>query len=506
MKILVVDDNVVSRRIIGSELTDGGYQIIEAEDGNNALRQLISVPDISLITLDVNMPDMDGYQVCAHLRSWEMNGNLAHRPKTGQILPVIFVTGDDTFEGRQRGFDAGATEFVIKGFKKGELLDKVNRILKPHRRMEGLTVLVADDDRIVQGILRAYLEEYGVSVITADNGLEAFNYLKSGEHPVDMMLTDMGMPEMDGEALCLAVRRELAMSDLPIIVLSAESDRSKSLHLLKSGATDYLVKPLVKEELFARLNVFLEVILLNRQLKAQVKELEQLNRLKDEFISICSHDLRSPLTGILGMSELLQGAENLNGTQQDMIGRIKNSGQFLLTLIHDLLEVGQIQSEKYTLKMDQLNLVELADQCVETANYTAFPKGVSLVFHRPDRLEPIDADRTAVTRILHNLLSNATKFTPSGGSIEVSIAEQPGETVVTVADTGVGIPEKDLEELFDRYHKTSRKGTAGELGTGLGLPIVKILIDNHGGRIEVDSEVGKGTTFRVYFPRKQAGC
>ena len=78
--------------------------------------------------------------------------------------------------------------------------------------------------------------------------------------------------------------------------------------------------------------------------------------------------------------------------------------------------------------------------------------------------------------------------------------------MVTVADTGVGIPEKDLEELFDRYHKTSRKGTAGELGTGLGLPIVKILIDNHGGRIEVDSEVGKGTTFRVYFPRKQAGC
>ncbi|CAM2006587.1 hybrid sensor histidine kinase/response regulator [Acanthopleuribacter pedis] len=500
MKVLVVDDNRVSRKMIGAELKKGGYQTLEAEDGHQALKTVLADPDIALITLDVNMPRMGGYEVCRRLRGWEIAGKLEKSHLREGMVPVIFVTGDDTFAGRQKGFEAGATEFLTKGFKPGALLNTVNRILKPERAMEGLTVVLLESDPMVRAILSGYLEEYGVSVQVAADGAAVFDMLRDESQPVHMLILDERMMMLGDRNLCTLVRGDLDMAELPIIVVSVSDDRAKALEIFKAGATDTLVKPLVKEELFARLNVFLEVQLLNHELQKRVESLQKLNDLKDEFIAACSHDLRSPLTGILGMSELLSHADNFTPLQHDMMTRIKRSGQFLLTLIHDILDVGAMDSRPPALEPAYFDVVEIGRQCVETAGYAADKKGVTLVMEAPDELQ-IQADRTGVIRMLHNLLTNAVKFTPQGGTVNLSLSVEDDEVVLAVADTGVGIDPAEHDQLFSRFTKKSTRGTAGEQGTGLGLAIVKGLVDQHGGRIEVTSAVGEGAIFQIGLPR-----
>lgn len=505
MKVLVVDDNRVSRKIIGAELRAGGYETLEAADGHEALKMVLSEPDIDLLTLDVNMPKMDGYEVCHRLRDWELSGKFKGLRDREGVMPVIFVTGDDTFAGRQKGFEVGATEFLTKGFAHGELLKKVNRILKPQRSMAGLTVLLLEADPMVRAILSGYLDEYGVSVRSVLDADEAYRLLRDPTQSVHMLILDETMASLGERNLCTLVRGDLAMAELPIIVVCVSDDRAKNLALFKAGATDTLVKPLVKEELFARLNVFLEVQRLNYELQQRIVSLQKINELKDEFIAACSHDLRSPLSGILGMSELLSHAGNLEPVQHDMVARIKRSGQFLLTLIHDILDVGTMDSQQFDLQFACFDAVEVARQCVETAAYSADKKGVVLTTSLPESAS-IQADRTSVIRIFHNLLTNAIKFTATGGSVAMAMTVAVEEVVVSVTDSGIGIAPEDLDSLFDRYKKKSTRGTAGERGTGLGLAIVKALVEKHGGHIEVTSTPGEGSTFRVALPKAPPDC
>ncbi len=497
MKILVVDDSKMLRTILSRELEEAGYEVYQAEDGVDALEKASSLCP-HLITMDVDMPRMDGYEAVYKIRT-ELK---LMTPEGDKEVPIIFVTANDTLEGRKRGFQVGAADFIIKPFLKGEVANTVKRLLQPDSTLQGMTALIVEDSELTRGILNNILKSEGVRTLQASNGVEALEILKKHEDEVDLVMTDFMMPEMEGDELCRRIRFDMGNKSLPVIFLSAMSETTSMLKMFKAGASDYVVKPFAKEELLARAKVHLEGRQLNKKLLDQVIELKRLNKLKDDILSITSHDLRSPLTGILGFTDLLMEDERTPEVHQEYLTHIKDSGEFLLTLIADILELGRAQSENHELVLKTIAIDELVESSVSTVRHMATPKQIDLKIENRYKDEPfILGDKSALIRIFNNLLSNAIKFTPKEGKVTMLLEEEDKENLrISIIDTGIGIPTEVMPVLFEKFSKASRAGTAGERSTGLGLSITKELIEQHNGSISVSSEEGKGSCFAISLP------
>jgi CheY-like chemotaxis protein/two-component sensor histidine kinase len=499
LKILVVDDSRVIRKIIRKELEPDGYEISEAKNGLEALTRLAGSSPPDLVTLDVEMPKLNGFDTCRKIRTERYTRFFTHCP--GNQMPVIFVTGNDTMKDRKRGFQLGAADFISKPFTKGAVLSAVSKILKPAKTIQGLTALVVDDSGVARHIVSEYLRREGLVIIQAEDGMEALDILHRRAAEIDIVITDLVMPRMDGRELTLKIRGELNLSDLPVLFLTASADQSELLEVFKAGATDHLVKPFAKEELLARITVHLERSLLSKKLRNMVSELTDLNQMKDNLLAVCSHDLRSPLNGILGFADMLLEKDYLNSEDREGLTHIKTSGNVLLGLINDILDLSKAKAEQTELKMDPITLLQVIQTSINSLGQMA--AGKSQTIRLQDRCEGaiIMGNASGLGRVFNNLLSNAIKFTPENGTIHLTIAPHLSNKVqIRIRDTGIGIAEDKIPYLFDQFTSTSQTGTSGEVGTGLGMSIVKEILEKHEVPIEVKSETGKGTCFTLTFP------
>jgi signal transduction histidine kinase len=238
-----------------------------------------------------------------------------------------------------------------------------------------------------------------------------------------------------------------------------------------------------------------------RALSEQNKRLRELDRLKDEFLSLVSHELRTPLTSIRGYLDLvLQGeAGEINPEQRRFLQAVERNSGRLLRLVGDLLFVAQADAGRLSLERASVDLSELAAHCVEESAPAATEKSVSLVL-LAEPVAPLLGDRGRLAQVLDNLVSNALKFTPEGGTVQVRTHEEDGCVVLEVEDTGIGIPAADQSRLFERFFRSAVAEDQAIPGTGLGLAIVKAIIEAHSGEISISSREGAGTTFRVELP------
>jgi CheY-like chemotaxis protein/two-component sensor histidine kinase len=499
MKILVVDDSRMIRRTIRKELEAGGYEVIEAQNGLEGLTKLAEPFPPNLVTLDIEMPKLNGFDTCQKLRGDRYTRFFTHCPDNR--IPVIFVTGNDTMEDRKRGFALGAADFISKPFPEGTILSAVDKVLKPAQLVQGMTALVVDDSGVARHIVTEYLRREGLHVLQAEDGREALETLRRPASEIDMVITDLNMPRMDGCQLARSIRGELDLPDLPVIFLTASADESELLEVFKAGATDHLVKPFAKEELLARIRVHLERNRLSKNLRNMVHELTDLNRMKDNLIAVCSHDLRSPLNGILGFADMLLEKDYLESEDREGLIHIKTSGNVLLGLINDILDLSKAKAEQAELKMDPILLHQVIQTSIHSLGQMAVGKSQTIRLRDQFEGAVIMGNASGLGRVFNNLLSNAIKFTPDNGTIHLDIEPGlPGKVQVKVADTGIGIPEDKIPYLFDQFTSTSQSGTSGEVGTGLGMSIVKEILEKHGVPINVESETGKGTCFTLTFP------
>ncbi|MFH0998233.1 MAG: response regulator [Pseudomonadota bacterium] len=287
-RILVVDDSQTIRMRIREELEEGGYEVIEAKNGLEALILSASPSPPDLITIDIEMPKMNGFETCRKLRESHYARFFAgedHR------VPIIFVTGNDTIEDRKKGFELGAVDFIAKPFQKGGILAVANKILNPPLMHKGIHALVADDNIVARKIASLCLSREGIEVHEAEDGGQACEIMRTSGDKMDIVITDLVMPNMDGMQLCRHIRQDLGRQDIPIIVLTAMSDLSEILEVFKVGASDYLIKPFAKEELLARINVHIERNKVNRELRETITLLKEANE-KVEKMSVLD-----PLTG-----------------------------------------------------------------------------------------------------------------------------------------------------------------------------------------------------------------
>jgi signal transduction histidine kinase len=239
-------------------------------------------------------------------------------------------------------------------------------------------------------------------------------------------------------------------------------------------------------------------------LAVQNERLRELDHLKDNLISVVSHELRTPLTSILGYLELLDNdRDQLTQRQRHFIGVIGRNADRLLNLVVDLLFVAQARAGQMVLDRRPVDLSELVDNAVEAALPTANERQIKVTVVQCAGAY-VNGDRQRLAQVLDNLLSNALKFTPRNGAVEIRLAAATDEVVLEVADTGMGIPATAQRELFTRFFRTDAAITAAIQGTGLGLSIVKAIVDGHGGQVGVESAEGQGATFRVALPRLAA--
>jgi signal transduction histidine kinase len=241
----------------------------------------------------------------------------------------------------------------------------------------------------------------------------------------------------------------------------------------------------------------------NRELNEANTKLRELSELKEEFLALTTHDLRSPLTVISGVISFFTSGRlgELSPEQKNMVAMMERNAQSLIELVNDLLDASKIESGTMRLDITSINLRGLIDELRETMEPLAREKEIRLEDKLPPDLSLVEADRTKLRRILVNLLSNALKFTPKGGLVQIRAEPLDGRVRLSVADTGVGIAPEDVARLFDKYEQARSRATRGEKGTGLGLYITKQLVELHGGEITVDSTPGHGSTFSFTLPQ-----
>jgi two-component system phosphate regulon sensor histidine kinase PhoR len=232
-----------------------------------------------------------------------------------------------------------------------------------------------------------------------------------------------------------------------------------------------------------------------------ITALRKLERVRRDFVANVSHEFKTPLTAIQGFSEtLLAGAIDDPQNRERFLGIILEHSRRLARLTDDLLKLSQMDADRLQLEIRPMSVVELIESCVETTEHRATEKGVHLNVAPADHLPNIAGDRRRLAEILQNLLDNATQYTLPGGRITLNAETRDADVVFTVSDTGIGIPKSDQSRIFERFYRVDAARSREAGGTGLGLAIAKHLVEVHGGRIWVESEIGQGSQFHFSVP------
>lgn len=361
-------------------------------------------------------------------------------------------------------------------------------------------ILIVDDKPENLYSLENMLAEEGRVIVKAFSGQEALKL--AYQEDFSLILLDVQMPEMDGFEVAQMLKSTRHTRKIPVVFVTAISmERKYLLQGLGEGAIDYLFKPLDVEVTRAKVNTLLKFFHQQQELEMKNNDLARLNEQKNYFLGMASHDLRNPLGNIITLAQFIDtDAEKMSEEHRAFLNAIIDSGQYMLNLLNDLLDISKIESGKMELLLNDLNISQLVHTVISDNTFTAQKKNISLHYSAQESLPPVSADAGQMRQALNNLLSNAIKYSMPGTIVEIIIEKQEKQVVVSVHDQGQGIPADELDKIFKPFQKTSVKATAGETSTGLGLTIAKKVIEAHHGSLWVTSEFGKGSVFSFSLP------
>ncbi|MDY0042281.1 MAG: hybrid sensor histidine kinase/response regulator [Desulforhabdus sp.] len=362
--------------------------------------------------------------------------------------------------------------------------------------LDSVKVLVIDDEEIARISCQRVLKREGIQVTLAASGREGLDILMRDPH--DLVLVDLKMPEMDG----VEVARRIQHYDknVVVIIITGYATIESAVAVMKEGAYDYLPKPFTPDELLIVVRRGLEKRRLDRESRALREEKEAMER---NFITMVTHQLRSPLAAIFQYIEVLLsdiGGE-LSEIQREMLERARERLNGLLQLINDWLDMSRIQTGEILHRSQPVKLSGCVDAALAGVELAAKEKNVQIITKIPADLPEVHADTDTFREVLSNVISNAIKYNRIDGSVTISARQEPEWIVLEVADTGPGIDEKEIPFIFDQFYRGKGKEIRNQQGTGLGLAIAHKIVRAHGGKIEVRSQLGKGSVFSIFLNR-----
>jgi len=354
-------------------------------------------------------------------------------------------------------------------------------------------ILVVDDTPVTLDILVQMLVHSGYDVRSAEGGQAAL--VEVNANPPDLILMDVRMPTVDGYQVARLLKSKEDTKNIPIIFLSALDEIEDKMKAFQAGGVDYITKPAQVEEVVMRVQNQLA-------LAAQRRRIEELSSLKDDLISVVSHDLKNPLQLILGYSDLLLDREGPPLSREEAfeaIRKVRENADYMMSIVFDLLDLKKIE-DGLPLERSAVSLHELLTHELEMFRLLADRASIRLSLSLPDEDVQFSVDETRLRQVIHNLMSNAIKYTSAGGDVLISAVSADGKVTVQIADTGVGIPAKDLPHVFEKFYRVKGSQHMDEKGSGLGLAVAKSIIEQHGGAIWVNSQEGRGSTFCFSVP------
>ena len=497
-RILIVDDNAQLRYALARTLRQHAFEVIEVATGDEALRVATAErPD--LVLLDVNLPDIHGFDVARGLKSGARTKN----------IPILQISASFVrMEHRMAGLEAGADAYLVEPVEPGELVANIRALLRMRDAEAGLQRTRSMLAAVVEASpLAIIVFEHSGVVRTSNPAAEAlFGYpgggrgADAGDPPegagamrLDFLQDPALLGPLSRGEIVTALEREGQRHDGALIALSIFA---APLDPASMDGYVAIIEDISMRKRFERERSDL----LARERDAR-REAEAANRLKDEFLATLSHELRTPLNAVMGWASMLRQRSLDDEGRTRAIEIIERNARSQQQLIGDILEVSQIIRGQLRLDMQRLDLVEVLRAAIESANPTATARRQELRASLPDQPIFVSGDRERLQQIFWNLLSNAMKYTPRQGRIGVEVQSETHDVLVHVRDTGVGIAPAVLPHIFERF----RQGDAGPTrefgGLGLGLAIVRHLAEAHGGTVRAESDGrSKGSTFTVALP------
>lgn len=520
--ILVVDDEPTDIFLVNEILTDNGYRVFAASSGTQGLEMARShQPDLML--LDLNMPDMDGLTVLQSLKSEPLTRN----------IPVIMLTASGQSSNLVKGLQLGADEYIAKPIRdERELAARIGTVLRI-RSSEAKATRLAQQLQALQGV--AVAMNQGLDLSSTLETVVRSTILLGGFDWAGLVLEDGNMTTFS-EGVQLEAQQLLSSETMRhfrtprqiVLVNDVEQVGGKAHTALKrTGIGSYIRAPIISGDetqgaLFALCHSAAEfsdeqvqavegiamhaaIAIGNARLYQRIKTLEEA---KTQMLNMASHDLRNPLTIAINslsiLTEDLQATNTLSDEQGQLLGLAQRGLFQMEALIEDILTTGRIEA-LIEQGPQPVEIEEVVQQVVTSAQLQAMAKGQKLSFF-PSRgsyfvrgyVQPL---REAVA----NLISNAVKYTPPGGTIRVTIQANNREVQIEVQDNGIGIPEDKQARLFEPFYRAHQPGAEDIAGTGLGLSMVKQVAEQHGGHVWVRSALGEGSTFGIVLPCAEAG-
>jgi signal transduction histidine kinase len=377
---------------------------------------------------------------------------------------------------------------------------------EPAETSRQASILVVDDNETNRDLLSRRVERQGYQAAVAENGRQALDFLS--KRAFDLVLLDILMPEMDGYQTLAALKFDPNLRNIPVIMISAVDQIESVVRCIEMGADDYLPKPFNPTLLKARISASIEKKRLRdrevrfyEEIRENYRRLKELEQLRDDLTHMIVHDLRTPLTSVIAGMQTMDILGDLNDDQKEFLEIAVSGGRTLLGMINDLLDVSKMESGSLTLERQEVQAGGIVEQSLNQVRQLAKEKELTLAHDCAEELPTLSADSEKLQRTLVNLLSNAIKFTPSGGTVAVSAsAGDRGEMLFAVRDTGEGIPKESFDRIFEKFGQVESRKSGRRMSTGLGLTFCKMAVEAHGGRIWVESELGKGTTFFFALP------
>jgi len=352
-------------------------------------------------------------------------------------------------------------------------------------------IIIIDDTPLNIEVLSRILKSHGYSVKSAMEGESGIELIKSNQP--SLVLLDIMMPGLDGFQVCEKLKAEAETHDIPVIFISALTDMKDKMNAFRSGGVDYISKPFEMEEILARVNAHLTI-------REQSMHLETLLKERDKFFSIIAHDLKSPISVLMNGFEILQ--KNIDSFPEKIKPIISNLGETTSStynLLENLLNYARNKRGDTIFKPEKFDINRLLHEIVLLYNPIAKSKGIELIQQSQKPFE-FKFDIKMIMTIMRNLVSNAIKFSNTGGKIELSLKIGIDNLSITVVDQGIGISDDVMSQILDRKSFYTTQGTHHESGTGLGLNICMEYIDYHKGKLEIQSKIGQGTSFIVHLP------
>ena len=369
----------------------------------------------------------------------------------------------------------------------------------------GAKILIVDDEKDLVEMLAYNLERKGHKTIKAYDGFEAWEKIES-EMP-DLLILDLMMPNLDGWELCRLVRRSQskAVKEMGILMLTARAMPEDRVYGLEIGADDYLTKPFSLNELILRVEKLMEKRKTISQLTEQMESLHSSMETKESNLRRIAHDLKSPLISI-GFSAKRMLRKSQNEETSGALKTIFDSSLHLTRWIDETLFFHDLNQSIWQEQVKEVDVKYLVQQTIDLLKESASEKSIIIEFKTSPSIPEISCHEPLMYRAVVNLLSNALKYTPKGGKVEVGLITYlnkrgTGVMEISIKDNGIGISEEDLEKIFEPYYRG--KNISTEEGKGIGLSFVKEVIDLHGGRILVQSEPKKGSLFSILLPIKK---